>query len=134
MFIKGRQKILDDVLTLIANIVVLEQYWINIETKNEYTSYSYILKLLIELVDTLSSAEFREIRNKFKSVCSFMAHTLISYIFDLFLQFVRLAQNSHVIREVNTSNNIPLEYIETSLMMPVYLMRLVKLCVATGSV
>ena len=93
-----------------------------------------MLKLLVELADTLSSAEFREFESKFKSVCPFMAHTLISYIFDLFRQFVKLTQNPHVIRGVKASNIIPLEYIETALLMHVDLLHQLKLCVATGSV
>ena len=105
--------------------------------------YPWVLKLLVELADTLSSAELREFGSKFKSVCpfmahtliaSFMAHTLITYIFDLFRQFVKLAQNPHVIRGVKASNIIPLEYIETALLMHVDLLYQLKLCVATGSV
>ena len=91
VFIKGRQETLDDVLTLISNIVVMERYWISIDTKKEKVEYPWILKLLVELADILSSAEFREFESKFKSLCSFMAHTFISYIFDLFRQFVKLA-------------------------------------------
>ena len=93
-----------------------------------------MLKLLVEVADTLSSVEFREFESKFKSVCPFMAHTLISYIFDLFHQFVKLAQNPHVIRGVKASNIIPLEYIEPALLMHVDLLHQLKLCVATGSV
>ena len=106
-FIKDRQETLDDVLTLISNIVVMGRYWINIDTSKEKVAYSFVLKLLVKLADTLSSVEFREFENKFKSVCHFMAHTLLSYIFDLFCQFVKLAQNPHIIRGVKASNIIP---------------------------
>ena len=93
-----------------------------------------MLKVLVELADTLSSAEFHEFDSKFKSVCPFLSHALIVYIFDLFRQFVKLAQNPHVIRGVKASNIIPLEYIETALLMHVDLLHQLKLCVATGSV
>ena len=97
-------------------------------------AYPFVLELLVELADTLSSAEFREFQSKFKSVCPFMVHTLISYIFYLFRQFVKLAQNPHVIRGVKASNIIPLEYIGTALLMHVDVLHKLKLCVATGSV
>ena len=134
VFIKGRQETLDDVLTLISNIVVMGRYWITIDTKQEKVAYPFVLKLLVELADALSSAEFCEFESKFKSVYPFMAHTLISYIFDLFRQFVKLAQNPHVIRGVKASNIIPLEYIEMTLLIHVDLLHQLKLCVATGSV
>ena len=63
-------------------------------------------------------------------------HSTHSYLlyFDLFCQFVKLAPNPHVIRGVKASNIIPLEYIETALLMHVDLLHQLKLCVATGSV
>ena len=48
-----------------------------------------------------------------------MAHTPMSYIFDFFFQFVKLVQNLHVDREVKAFNIIPLESIDTVLMMHV---------------
>ena len=53
---KGRQETLDDVLTLISNIVVMGQYLVNIDTTKEKVVYLLMLKLLVELADTLSSA------------------------------------------------------------------------------
>ena len=53
---KGRQETLDDVLTLISNIVVMGQYLVNIDTTKEKVAYLLMLKLLVELADTLSSA------------------------------------------------------------------------------
>ena len=84
VFIKGRQETLDDVLTLISNIVVMGRYWVNIDTSKEKVAYPFVLKLLVELADTLSSAEFREFESKFKSAYPFIAHTLISYILICF--------------------------------------------------
>ena len=110
------------------------RYWVNIDISKVKVAYPFVLKLLVELADTLSSVEFRKFESKFKSVCPFMAHTLISYIFDLFRQFVKLAQNPHVIRRVKASNIIPLEYIETVLLMHVDLLYQLKLFVAIGSV
>ena len=115
-------------------MLTLGRYWVNIDTTKEKVVYPFALKLLVELADTLSSAEFREFESKFKNMCPFMAHTLISYIFDLFRQFVKLAQNPHVIRGVKASNIIPLEYIEPALLMHVDLLHQLKLCVATESV
>ena len=93
-----------------------------------------MLKVLVELADTLSSAEFHEFDSKFKSVCPFLSHALIVYIFDLFRQFVKLAQNPNVIGGVKASNIISLEYIEMDLLMHVDLLHQLKICVATGSV
>ena len=47
-----------------------------------------IIRLLVELVYTLSSAEYRKFDGKFKSICPFIAHTLISSIFNLLQQFL----------------------------------------------
>ena len=120
-------------LTFISNIVVMGRYWVNIDTTKEKVAYAFVLKLLVELADTLSSTEFSEFESKFKSVCPFMAHTLMSYIFYLFRQFVKLAQNPHVIRGIKASNIIPLEYIGMALLMHVDSLHQLKLCVATGN-
>ena len=62
-----------------------------------------------------------------------MVHTLISYIFDLFRHFVRLAQKSHVICGAKVIYIIAFEYVETILLMHDELMYQLKMCVATGS-
>ena len=93
MFIKGLQETLTGVFILISNIVVMGRYWVNIDTTKDKVAYPFVIKLLIELADILSSADFHEFESKFKSVCPFMVHTLIAYIFDLFRQFVKLAQS-----------------------------------------
>ena len=65
--------------------------------------YPLIIRLLLKLVNNLTSVEYRECYSKFESVCSFMAHTLIRSIFNLFQQFARLAKNTHVIRATPTT-------------------------------
>ena len=55
-FIKGQQETLDDIITLISNVMMLGRYWVTMKVRNEATHFC-IIRLLFDLVYTLSSAE-----------------------------------------------------------------------------
>ena len=80
VFIEGRQETIDDIIALETNIMVLSHFWVKID-RDTPTSYRFILKLLIEVVDTLSSAKYWELERKFKIGYEYMAHNVIAYIF-----------------------------------------------------
>ena len=58
VFVKGRQDSLDDVIALLANIMVLGRFWVKFMGTDEST-YPYVLRQLVGLVDVLTSAKFR---------------------------------------------------------------------------
>ena len=76
-----------------------------------------ILRLLIKLVDSLYSTEFREFENKCKIVYPFMTRILITTIFNLFQQFVKLTKNSHVIRGIKVTGIVSINYVTLVLLM-----------------
>ena len=95
--------------------------------------YPLIIRLLLKLVNNLTSVEYRECYSKFESVCSFMAHTLIRSIFNLFQQFARLAKNTHVIRAAQAMKIVLYKYFNLVLLIHEDLMHHLQLCMATGS-
>ena len=68
-----------------------------------------------------------------KGVCPFLAHILIVNTFNFFAGFIKLAKNSHVVREVKVSRTIDLKGINISSLIMKNLIEQLKLCVATGS-
>ena len=59
VFIKGKQDILDDVLTFIANVVVFARFQVQMYTTN-CKAYPFVIQLLIEVTDVLSPADYSE--------------------------------------------------------------------------
>ena len=96
-------------------------------------SYPLIIRLLVELSNTLSFTEYREFNNKFKSVCLFMAHTLIYSIFNLFQLFTRLAKNTHVIRAAQATRIVLYKYVKLVLLVHEDLMHQLQLCMEIDS-
>lgn len=91
------------------------------------------IRLLVELSNTLSFTEYREFNNKFKSVCLFMAHTLIYSIFNLFQLFTRLAKNTHVIRAAQATRIVLYKYVKLVLLVHEDLMHQLQLCMEIDS-
>ena len=103
VFIKGKQETLNDVLTFIANIIVFLRFWVNM-SKDEDTPY--IIEMLTEIADNLSSSEYISFNNKYKHAAKYMPNTLVSYIFNIFSIFVKAAKNPHIIRKYKIENTI----------------------------
>ena len=57
IFIKGRQETIQDVIAFISNIVIFARFWVKIE-KNNDEDYTFVVQLVTEVADILSSAEF----------------------------------------------------------------------------
>ena len=132
VFIKGRQETLDDVIALLANVMILGRFWVTFDG-NDTTTYPYVLRQLSELADVLTTSEFRTFAGSMKGVCPFLAHILIVNTFNFFAGFIKLAKNSHVVREVKVSRTIDLKGINTSSLIMKNLLEQLQLCVATGS-
>ena len=132
VFIKGRQETLDDVIALLANVMILDRFWVTFDG-NDTTTYPYVLRQLSELADVLTTSEFRTFAGTMKGACPFLAHTLIVNTFNFFAGFIKLAKNPHVVREVKVSQTIDLKGIKVSSLIMRNLLEQLQLCVATGS-
>ena len=64
VFIKGKQENLNDVITFIPNIVLFARYFVKI-SKEETEDQPYIIQMIIEVADFLSSAEYMSFNDKF---------------------------------------------------------------------
>ena len=67
IFIKGRQESLDDVITFISNIIIFARYFVKM-SKDDKEDQPYIIQLIIEVADFLSSAKCMSFHEKFKKV------------------------------------------------------------------
>ena len=92
VFIKGNQENLQDVITFIANIVVYTRFRIKLPN-NDDSDIPMVIQMLMELADYLSSSEYSKFDEKFNKI------TLVSYIFNIFSKFIRMAKNPHVVRK-----------------------------------
>ena len=106
VFIKGRQETVDDVIAFIANTVCFGRFWVKMNDGDENT-YPFVLQLFIQVADVLSSATYREFDGKFKTGGhEYMAHTLITYLFNIFSLFVTHAKLPKAVRRVKHDNTM----------------------------
>ena len=125
IFIKGKQENLEDVIAFISNIVTFSRFWIK--------DQPYVIDLLTEIADYLSSAEYKIFDNKFNGTRKYMAHTLIAYIFNIFSIFVKTAKNPKIGRKFQIENTIDKNQVKLASIMHNNLIEQLQLCVATSS-
>ena len=83
---------------------------------DDVKSYPFVLQLLVEVADILSSAEYREFDGKFGGGHEFMAHTFIAYVFNIFSLFVETAKTPAVTRHPKACNELKSEYLKMPMM------------------
>ena len=132
VFIKGKQESIDDVIAFIANIIVYARFWVKMDAENT-EDQPYIVQLITEIADYLSSSEFKSFYDRFKRSTVFMPHTLIAYIFNIFSTFIKMAKNPHVIRKFKVSNSIDSKEVKIGRIMQNSLLDQLQLCTATSS-
>ena len=87
----------------------------------------------MELADYLSSSEYSKFDEKFSKIALYMYHTLVSYIFNIFSKFIRMAKNPHVVRKFKIENVIDAKEIKVGQIMFKTLLEQLQLCSATSS-
>ena len=132
VFIKGKQETLDDVIAFISNIVIFARYFVKM-SKDDKEEQPYFVQLIIEVADFLSSAEYMNFHDKFKRGTTYMPHTLITYIFNIFSIFIKMAKNPKVIRKFKVENIIDPKEIKIGCIMHNALLNQLQLCTATTS-
>jgi len=132
IFVEGRQHSLNDVVVLLAKIMVIGQFWIKV-TGDDNPMFPYVLRQLIELANVLTSAKFREFSATMKGVCSYLAHTLIINIFNVFNRCVEFAKNPHVIRELKATGQINIKHVKVPTLIIRQLLEQLQLCDETSS-
>ena len=108
VFLKGRQKNLEDFIVLIANIIASGRFWVKVDNDNS----SMMLNILMDIADLLSSTEYKSFDKKYKGSKNYMAHTLVVYIFNIFAVFIKATNIPKVIREFKCTNQINLNTLE----------------------
>ena len=61
-----------------------------------------------------------------------MPHTLITYIFNIFSVFIKMAKNPHRIRKFKTENMISAKDLKITCIMHITLLQQIQLCSATS--
>ena len=82
-FIKEKQKSIDHVVNFIANFVVFARYWIKMT--DETTTQPTIVQILIEVIDYISSSDYKTFNEKHITAKAYMPHTLIAYLSRIYL-------------------------------------------------
>ena len=115
VFIKGRQETIDDVIALIANLFAFTRFWVRMDI-NDLESYPFVLQLLVEIANVISTREYRKLDDSFVGGHEFMAHTLIAYVFNIFSLFVKAAKTPAVTRQVRDTNTMKVETVKMPIM------------------
>ena len=79
VFVQGRQETLNDVIALLANLMILGRFWVAFDGKYVST-YLHVLRQLSELVDVLTTSEFRDFARGMKGVYPSLAYTHREYV------------------------------------------------------
>ena len=66
----------------------------------------YIIQMLTEIADFLSSSKYLTFGYKYRRNEKYMPHTLVSYILNIFSIFIKMAKYPHVIRKFKIDNTI----------------------------
>ena len=127
VFLRGRQKDLDDVICFIANIIAMGRFWVKVTDKES----PMVLNNFMDNIDLIYLAEYRSFDDKFKGSTKYMAHTLAVYIFNIFALFVKTAKTQKVIREFQVSIKIKFRHLKIVRVMTNNLMEQLILCVYT---
>ena len=115
VIIKRKEEIVDDVLCLIANLFVFSRFWIRMDI-DSVQLYPFALHLLVEVVDILSSVEYRNSDGKFVGGHDFMSRTLMVYVFNIFSLFVKAVKTPAVARHANACNKLKSDYLRMPIM------------------
>ena len=76
VFIKGSQETLNDVIVLLANLMILGRFWADFDGK-DVSTYPYVLSQLSELANVLTTSEFRNFSRGMKGACPSLTHTFL---------------------------------------------------------
>ena len=94
---------------------VFTRFWVRMGI-DDVKSYPFVLQLLVEVADILSSAEYREFDEKFGGGHEFMAHILIADVFNIFSLFVKTTKTPAVTRHAKAYNELMPEYLKMPMM------------------
>ena len=83
---------------------------------DDVQSHPFVPQLHVEVVDILSSAEYREFDEKFVGGHKFMTHTLITYVFNIFSLFVKAAKTPAITRHAKACNELKPGYLRIPIM------------------
>ena len=92
------------------------------------------MQIILEIADVVSAAEYRKFEDKHKDEVLYMTHTLITYVFNIFSVFIKMAKNPTVVRKFKIDNAIDPKGVKIALMMHKSLLDQLQLCCATSSV
>ena len=105
VFIKGRQSTLDHVLKLLSNIIAFSRFWTGYDPHTK-KDLPLIAKIFTDIANELSTSDYQEFHTKYKYIHKHMAHTLVTYIFNIFSQFANKSKNPTNLRELKVNNAI----------------------------
>lgn len=131
VYIKGHQESINDVISFISNIMIFARFWVKIS--NEDHDMPLVLQMLMEIADMLSASNFLSFYDKHINIAPFISHTLITYVFNIFSIFIKMAKNPHAVRRFKIENTIDPKEIRIVKIMHNALLDQLQLCIATSS-
>ena len=104
-FIKGHQSTLYHVLKPLSNIITFSRFWTRYDPHNK-KDLPLIAKIFTDIANELSTSDYQEFHTKYEYIYKHMAHTLVTYIFNIFSQFANASKNPTNLRELKVNNAI----------------------------
>ena len=131
VFIKGRQGTLDDVLAFCGNFMIFARFWSKFDTDSH--KQPLLVQLFGEVADQISSSEFKRFFDNHKNEKSYLAHTIIAYLFNISSIFIKMSKNPNVVRKFKIEQVMQQDEVRMALMMHQSLMDQLQLCAVTSS-
>ena len=105
------------------------RFWVKVDNDDS----PMILDILMDIADLLSPIEYKCFDEKYKGNKNYMAHTLVVYIFNIFVDFVKAAKISKVIWEFKFTNLITFKHFRMASIIKGNLTEQLNLCIVTCS-
>ena len=86
-------------------------FWVNVDDDDSPN----ILNILMDITDLLSLTEYKTVDEKYRGSKNYMTHTLVMYIFNIFVVFVKATKISKIIREFKFTNQIKFKHFRMAL-------------------
>ena len=114
----------------LLNIIAVSRFLTEYKPNNK-NDLPLIVKILIDISNELSSSDYQDFHTKYEHIHKHMAHTLVSFIFNIFSQFSNASKNPRNLRELKVNNIIDPSLFDILVYMGIELIKQLRIAKST---
>ena len=103
------------VIVFITNVMIFGRFGLRMDN-DDLKYYPLILQLFVEVVDILTSLEYRECDRACLGEHGYITHTIIAYPFNIFSLFTKGAKNLNAITHVKVRSDLDMTLFKIPIM------------------